>query len=120
VPRNRITGDALYIAWKLNTADGSAAGDVKDRLAQGEGKKLYRLRSWVIVNGEARALLNPDAPLEEITAAIWDEGARPLRSRWVAGSRACAAVSREIERAPVTLGLAPRPEQWQLSSAASR
>lgn len=83
-------------------------------------KNLYRLQSWVIVNGEARALLKPESPLDEITEAIWRDGAEPLKSRWVDGMRRCAEISREIETAPVLLGLALRPEQWPFSSAAMK
>lgn len=108
----------LYIAWKLETVGAASAENVQRRLAEGEGNRLYRLRSWVIVNGEARALLKPDAPLEQITESIWSDGAQPVRSRWVAGQRACARAAREIETVPVELGLASRPEQWPFSSAA--
>jgi hypothetical protein len=117
VHRDRITGDALYIAWKLDTADAAAASRMQDRLEKGHNRKLYRLRSWVIVNGEARALLAPEAPLEEITEAIWPRDTQPLLSRWIAGRRACAETARQIEQAPVALGLARRPEQWPYSSA---
>jgi hypothetical protein len=114
---NRFVGDALYIAWKLNTADAASAEIVQERLARGEDRKLYRLWSWVVANGEARALLKPDAPLEQIAAAIWENEALPSLSRWVEGRHACAQVAREIETVPVTLGLAARPEQWPFSSA---
>ena len=79
---------------------------------------MYRLQSWVIIDGVVRALLCPDAPLESITGAIWNEGTRPLESRWVAGRKACAETALEIEMAPVQMGLAARPEQWPYSSAA--
>lgn len=116
---NRPTGESLYIAWKLNNADALAAGHARNLLAQGEGNQLYRLHSWVIVNGEARALLVPKAPLEQIAGAIWAEGDEPLRGRWIAGARSLAATAREIETAPVQLGLATRPEQWPFSSASA-
>jgi hypothetical protein len=118
VRRNGFAGDALYISWKLSTSDAASAGTIQERLTEGEGKKLYRLWSWVVANGEARALLQPDAPLEQIAAAIWDTSALPVQSRWVEGRRACAEIAREIETVPVTLGLAKRPEQWPFSSAA--
>jgi hypothetical protein len=118
VLRNRIKGDALYIAWKLKDVDASTAREVQARLTGGEGRKLYRLQSWVILDGEVQALLQPASPLEEITGAIWGEGMSPLRSRWIAGTRACAEAAREIETAPVLRGLALRPEQWPYSSAA--
>jgi hypothetical protein len=119
VHRNQLRGEWLYIAWKLETADASGAATAMTRLVDGEGRHLYRLRSWVIVKGEAHVLLAPMAPLEQIAEAIWTEGTQPLLSRWVAGERAGAATAREIETAPVDLGLASRPEQWPLSSAAS-
>lgn len=116
--RKRQSGELLYIAWKLNQSDAASAPSVLTRLVQGETWGLYRLRSWVIANGEARALLAPQAPLERIAEAIWGEGSQPLGSRWIAGKQACAAAAREIETIPVDLGLASRPEQWPLSSAA--
>lgn len=116
--RKNLVGDALYIAWRTNPADANSAGVAKNRLASGEGRHLYRLRSWVIVNGEARALLAPAAPLEQIAGALSDDAGQLLASRWVAGQRACAELAREIERSPVALGLAERPEQWPYSSAA--
>jgi hypothetical protein len=118
VPRKRLGGELLYIAWKLNISDAASAADVRARLVKGENYHLDRLHSWVIANGEARALLAPEAPLEQIAKAIWGVASQPLGGRWVAGERACAAAAREIETVPVDLGLAPRPEQWPLSSAA--
>ena len=120
VTRKELAGDALYIAWRTNAADANSARSAKRRLAQGEGKHLYRLRSWVIVNGEGRALLAPGAPLEQIAGAVSDRADQMLSSRWIAGSRACAELARDIERMPVVLGLADRPEQWPYSSAAMK
>ncbi len=115
--QNRFSGEALYLAWKLNDADAASAGLVRERLTIGEGKRLYTLWSWVVANGVVRALLKPDAPLEEITEAIWDADAPLLLSRWVEGQRECIEVAHEIETVPVALGLASRPEQWPFSSA---
>src|ERR1700704_90305 len=72
------------------------AGDTRALLARGEGDHLYRLRSWVIVNGEERALLAPEVSLHRIANAIWNDADQPIQSRWVASERACAAVAREI------------------------
>jgi len=116
--RTGFVGDALYLAWKLDTADAASAGRVQQLLARGEGMHLYLLRSWVVANGEVRALLAPSAPLEEITEAIWESRSAPTASRWIAGRRACAAMARAIETIPVNLGLAARPEEWPFSSAA--
>jgi hypothetical protein len=73
----------------------------------------------VAVRGEVRALLLPVAALENIAEAIHKQGSDPVVSRWVGTERACAALAREIEAMPVTLGLTASPEQWPLSSAAS-
>ena len=121
---NNLSGGALYIAWKFDTADGApsasaAAERVWNRLSRGERLHLFRLRSRVFVNGEVRALLLPVAPLERIAAAINEPGANPVASRWVKTARECAVLAREIEAVPVNLGLAQRPEQWRLSSAAA-
>jgi len=112
-------GDALYIAWKLDTADAASARRAQQLLAQGEQENLYCLRSWVVARGEVRALLSPAASLEQITGAIWSDQVEPLESRWVPGKRECAVLAREIETVPVGLGLAVRPEQWPFSSAAA-
>jgi len=86
-------------------------------IIEGENRNLYRLRSWMVAKGEARALIAPEAPLEEIAAALWAPVAAPIATRWVAGQRRCAALTREIETAPVEFGLATRPEEWPFSSA---
>jgi hypothetical protein len=108
--------NALYIAWKLEE-DAVSAGSMGQMLTGGENRNLYRLRSWMVARGEARALLVPSAPLEEIADALWIAGAPPVSSRWIAGQRKCAAMTREIETTPVQLGLARRPEEWPFSSA---
>jgi len=108
------------MAWKTSPAGVHSARLAKKRLALGEGRHLYRLRSWVILNGEVRVLLAPAAPLEEIAGAVSNRPEEMICSRWIAGQRACAELAREIERAPVVLGLADRPEQWPYSSAASK
>ncbi len=108
--------DALYVAWKLE-ADAGSAWSIRRILTGGEDRNLYRLRSWMVARGEARALLTPSVPLEEIADALWAPIASPVSTRWIAGQRKCAAVTREIERTPVQLGLASRPEEWPFSSA---
>jgi hypothetical protein len=108
--------DALYVSWQLD-GNANSANSLKRALSEGEGRNLYRLRSWMVARGEARALLIPEAPLEEITGALWHPVARPAAARWIEGQRRCAALTREIETAPVELGLARRPEEWPLSSA---
>jgi hypothetical protein len=109
--------DALYIAWQLDDQKAGSAGVAQERLTGGQGQNLYRLQSWVIIDGVVRALLCPDAPLESIIGAIWSAGTKPLQSRWVAGQKACAEAAREIEMAPVLMGLAAGPGQWPFSSA---
>lgn len=113
VSRN-LPCDALYVSWKLD-ADGADA--MRQTLAEGEVRNLYRLRSWMVARGEARALLVPAAPLEEIADALWKPLAPPVSTRWIEGRHKCAAITREIETAPVEFGLASRPEEWPFSSA---
>jgi hypothetical protein len=96
---------------------GVGARPAQDLLAEGVSRHLYRLRSWMVARGEARALLVPAAPLEEIAGALFTSVEAPVTTRWISGERQCAAVTREIETAPVQLGLANRPEEWPLSSA---
>jgi hypothetical protein len=108
--------DALYIAWRLEE-DAHPPESVQELLTSGEDRKLYRLRSWMVARGQARALLVPEAPLEEITDALWKPIAPPVSTRWVAGQRQCAVITRKIETKPVELGLASRPEEWPFSSA---
>ncbi|MCU1327039.1 MAG: hypothetical protein JWN34_2409 [Bryobacterales bacterium] len=109
--------DALYLSWRLRSADITSVDQVKRRLALGETKHLYRLRSWVIVGGEVQALLSPAATLDRIATAIWGTNSQPIATRWVQ-SKDCAKTARDIETSPVSLGLAASPEQWPFSSAA--
>lgn len=108
---------ALYLSWRVADPDKSGATKVRRRLNSGENRHLYRLRSWVVVGGEVRALLSPAATLERIADAVWCENSEPLATRWIQ-PRDCARIAREIETSPVSLGLAERPEQWPYSSAA--
>ena len=91
-------GDALYVAWKLDTADAASAKRARELLAKGEQMHLYRLQSWVVSDGEVQALFAPSASLEQIVGAIWDEDVEPLSSRWIPGKRECAVLAREIEQ----------------------
>ena len=112
-------GDALYVAWKIEPPDEKSARRVSNQLLRGEERNLYRLRSWMIARGEARALLAPAAPIEEITQAIWDSPQHSLATRWIESPDDCVRLAREIETAPVAMGLAKRPEEWPFSSASS-
>lgn len=117
--QNASSGEALYVAWKFEPDDETGARRVSLQLRRGEDQNLYRLRSWVIAAGEGRALLSPVAPLEKIAEAIWARPANAIFTQWIDSPDVCARLAREIERAPVTMGLARRPEQWPFSSAAS-
>ena len=112
----------LYLAWRLNDTDADSVLATTARLAKGEQQHLYRLFSWVVTDGQAQALMAPAAPLEEITAALWNavpsEDHGSLKARWIAGSVDRAELARKIESVPVTLGLARLPEEWPFSSAA--
>jgi hypothetical protein len=108
--------DALYVAWKLE-ADADSAFSLQQLLTLGQSQKLYRLRSWMAAKGEARALLVPQAPLDDIADALFTPATEPLSTRWIRGIGQCAAVTREIETTPVLMGLASRPEEWRHSSA---
>ncbi len=110
--------DALYLAWKLQNDGPRAAQKIRRRLSSGETRQLYRLRSWVIVRGEVQALLSPAVSLDRIATSIWDDGSQPISSRWVPCDE-CAKIVRDMETAPVSMGLADRPEQWPWSSAAT-
>jgi hypothetical protein len=94
---SRLNQHLLYLAWKLSPTDSASVENTKDRLVEGEGQHLYQLRAWAIANGQARALLVPEAPLEQIAEAIWATGTQPMLTRWVVSCRACSAVTREIE-----------------------
>jgi len=112
----------LYVSWKLEAVEegedgGKTADSMQRAITEGEDRNLYRLRSWMVAKGEVRALIVPEAPLEEIADALWAPVAPPIATRWVAGQRKCAALTREIETAPVEFGLASRPEEWPFSSA---
>ncbi len=113
------TGNALYIVWRFRGTPEHSTARARKLLNQGEKLHLYRLHSWVAVNGEIRALVAPAASVEEIAAAARKERCETVSTRWIATERACANLVREIETAPVHLGLASRPEQWPFSSAAN-
>jgi hypothetical protein len=114
--------DALYVSWKLVAGENGETGeDIADlmrrAITSGEDRNLYRLRSWMVAKGEVRALIIPEAPLEEIADALWAPVAPPIATRWIAGQRKCAVLTHQIENAPVEFGLASRPEEWPFSSA---
>jgi 4'-phosphopantetheinyl transferase EntD len=112
-------GNALYIVWRFRGAREHSTARARKLLNHGQKLHLYRLHSWVAVNGEIRALVAPAAPVEEIAAAARKERCETVSTRWVATERACTNLVREIETAPVHLGLASRPEEWPFSSAAN-
>ena len=109
------TDGELYLAWTLQ----STQREAHELLASGERRKLYTLTSWVVTEDAIEALLRPAASLEEITAAIWSTPPKLNRARWISTRSACMEITREIETAPVRLGLARRPEEWPFSSAAA-
>jgi hypothetical protein len=113
------SGDALYIAWEFENTRGNSPQKMCDLLTRGEERHLYKLRSWVVLDGVVKALVTPVAAAKEIAEAISGNRAVMIVSRRIQTERACAVVARRIETAPVSLGLAARPEQWPLSSAAS-
>jgi hypothetical protein len=94
---SQLNHHLLYLAWKLSSADAGSVANTKARLVGGEGQHLYQLRAWAIANGQASALLVPEAPLEQIAEAIWASDTQPMLTRWVASRRACSAATREIE-----------------------
>ena len=47
-----------------------------------------------------------------------DEHAGLPVTEWIESADLCAQLAREIETAPVSMGLVKRPEQWPFSSAA--
>ncbi len=119
MPTSDHTGNALYIVWRFRDAGECSTARAQKLLNHGQKLRLYRLHSWVAVNGEIRALVAPAAPVEEIAAAARRERCETVSTRWVASERACTSLVREIETAPVQLGLASRPEEWPFSSAAN-
>jgi hypothetical protein len=105
----------LYFVWRFERS----AARARKLLDRGEKLHLYRLRSWVAVNGEIRALVAPAATVEEIAEAARRGRCETVSAEWVISEHACTNLVREIETAPVSLGLASRPEEWPFSSAAS-
>jgi hypothetical protein len=107
------------MVWRYQGAGEASATRLRKLLDRGEEMQLYRLRSWVAINGEVRALMAPAVPVDEITQVVRRESCETVSTRWVRDERACTNLVREIETAPVHLGLAARPEEWPFSSAAS-
>lgn len=112
-------GNALYIVWRTRGVVELATARARKLLRRGQTLQLYRLRSWVAVNGEIRALVAPAAPLREIAEAARKEHCDTVSAHWVVSERACMNLVRDIEMAPVHMGLASRPEEWPFSSAAN-
>jgi hypothetical protein len=119
VPAPDHPGNALYIVWRFRGDGERSTARARKLLHRGQALHLYRLRSWVAINGEIRALVAPAAPVEEIAQAARAECCETVSARWVITQRACMDLVREIETAPVQLGLASRPEEWPFSSAAN-
>lgn len=69
---------ALHVAWKLTSADADSAGSLQQCLAAGHRSKVYTLRSVDIRDGIARAVLKPEAPLEDIADLFWMSGHEPV------------------------------------------
>ncbi len=91
-------GAALYLAWKVTPAERKR---LCDALRTGERQHLFRLRAWSVAGLQARVLLTPEAPLEEIVEALWVGDSEPTAGRWVRRGAACAELTRQMETAPV-------------------
>ena len=88
------------------------ADAVRQRLVA-DNRRLYGLRSFVILRDRVQVLLDPHSELRQILRA-WQ--VKQASNRWVAPPRS-ASLIRAMEHRPVRAGLAQRPEQWPWSSA---
>jgi len=76
--RLAMNRSALDIVWTFPSSDALCVKALRDRLTDGHESRLFNLVSWDFENGRARAVLTPEAPLEEILELIWGPGHRPI------------------------------------------
>lgn len=99
MPNSRdAAGAALYLAWNITTTERE---NLRDALHRGEKRRLFRVRAWSVAGNQARVLLAPEAPLEEIVKVLWVGDSEPTAGRWVRRGAACAELTRQMEAAPV-------------------
>src|ERR1700734_3196034 len=73
-----VERSALHVAWKVASADAASARVLRNRLKAGHDDRLFFLQSLDFGDGEAVAILLPEAPLEEIAALILGPGLQPV------------------------------------------
>jgi hypothetical protein len=76
--RLAIEENALHVAWRVASADAASVRALRDRLKAGHQERLFVLRSLDFGDGEACAVIVPEAPLEDIAAVIWSAGLQPV------------------------------------------
>jgi hypothetical protein len=72
----------LFLVWRLHDREESVMR-AQARLAEGERRGLFRLRSLSAAVGEARAYLEPRGELEAILESVYDDAADLVSSRWI-------------------------------------
>src|ERR1700733_2869267 len=76
--RLAVDESALQVAWSIASADTASARVLRDRLDAGQEARLFNLMSLDFRDGEACAVLVPEAPLEDIAGVIWSTGLHPV------------------------------------------
>lgn len=113
--------------------DERVARIVADALKYGEAVlKLYALHAWVLMVNHVHILIDPKAPLPQITRRIKGFTAHDANKilgrtgpfwqqesydRWIRSEEQFEKTVKYIEHNPVTAGLAETPEAWPWSSA---
>ena len=151
LPHWQPEGAALFVTWRLagsiaatdehpstgpyHLQDEKLAGLVATALRYGEKTlNLYRLRAWVIMPNHIHLLIEPSAPIAEITSSIkrftaarankllkltgtpfWRD---EFFDRWMRTKTEADNTVEYIEQNPVRAGLVRTPEDWPWSSAA--
>ncbi|MFN7936091.1 MAG: transposase [Bryobacteraceae bacterium] len=116
-------------------ADARVADLVAETIRYGaEVLELYELRAWVVMVNHVHLLIRPIVPLARIMRTIKGFSGRRANlvlgrngpfwmgesyDHWVRGPEELERIVRYIERNPVVVGLASRPEDWKWSSASA-
>ena len=102
-------------------------------LGAGQHRKMFALRSYVLMANHVHVLLAPQSPIADITRHIKGSTAREANlilsrtgsrfwqgesfDHWVRDSGEWQRIRNYIERNPVAAGLVNKPEDWPWSSA---
>ena len=86
-------GSAVHVVWTVPLGDSISISNLYRCLVGGQESKLFDIQSWDCRDGQVNAVLEPQAPLEDIVAVLWGTGREPaglwLENRRHTGSPRC-------------------------------